>query len=232
MAAFMCERWRLGRMPTAIPNFMDVREARAPLPPAGGPQRIVCAGRLERFKGQDTLVKAFARIAMKHARAELVLIGPDQWSSRMSFARCVDRWVPDANVRRRIHLVGPQSLEQVQAALRSATVAAICSAGFESFSFSTLEAMAAARPIIGSRVGAIPELLQNGKCGLTAAPGNVAHFAEALDRLLSDRALCERLGAAAHARARRCYDTVAVLPEFVKAFESARRLFANRKRKD
>jgi glycosyltransferase involved in cell wall biosynthesis len=226
MAAFMHDRWRLPTMPTPVPNFMDVPEHAAPLPPAEDAQRIVCAGRLERFKGQDTLVKAFARIAVKHPKAELVLIGPDQWSTKFTFSQWVDRIVPDPDIRRRIHLPGPQPLEQVQEALRGAAVAVVCSSGFESFSFSTLEAMAWARPIIGSRVGAVPELLDHGKCGLTAAPGNVPQFAEALETLLSDRALCERLGGAAHEKARRYYDTVAVLPVFVETFERARKIFA------
>ena len=225
MAVFMHDRWRLPTMPTPVPNFMDVPEHAAPLPPADDAQRIVCAGRLERFKGQDTLVKAFARIAVKHPKAELVLIGPDQWSTKFTFSQWVDRSVPDPDIRRRIHLLGPQPLEQVQEALRNAAVAVVCSSGFESFSFSTLEAMAWARPIIGSRVGAVPELLDHGKCGLTAAPGNVAQFAEALDTLLSDRPLCERLGRAAHEKARRCYDTAAVLPAFVETFERARKIF-------
>lgn len=228
MAAFMHERWRLSTMPTPVPNFMDIPESPAPLPPADDAQRIVCAGRLERFKGQDTLVKAFAGIATKHPKAELVLIGPDQWSTKFTFAQLVDRLVPDAAIRRRIHLPGPQSLAQVQQALRGATVAVVCSSGFESFSFSTLEAMACARPIIGSRVGAIPELLDHGRCGLTAAPGNAPQFAEALDQLLSDRALCERLSSAAHEKARRCYDTAAVLPAFIEAFQRARHIFATK----
>ena len=62
--------------------------------------------------------------------------------------------------------------------------------------------MAAARPVVGSRVGAIPELLDNGRCGMLAAPGNVAHFADALDRLLGDRDLSQQLSTAAHQRAR------------------------------
>ena len=229
MAAFIHERWKLPELPTAVPNFMDVPEHPAPLPPIDGPRRIVCAGRLERFKGQDTLVKAFARIAAKHPAAELVLIGPDQWSTKFTFAQLVDRLVPDAGIRRRIHLSGPQPLAQVQDALRGAAIAVVCSAGFESFSFSTLEAMAWARPIVGSRVGAVPELLDDGRCGLTAAPGNVAQFAESLDRLLSDRGLCAKLSAAAHEKARRCYDTSAALPQFVKVFEESRRRYARKK---
>lgn len=230
MAAFMQDRWRLPCTPTAIPNFMDVPADPAPLPPADDEQRIVCAGRLERFKGQDTLVKAFARVAPSHPRARLVLVGPDQWSTKFTFEQYVDRMVPDPDVRRRVELTGARPLQEVQERLRGAAVAVICSSGFESFSFSTLEAMAAARPIVGSRVGAVPELLDNGRCGLTAAPGNVAHFAQALDTLLSDRALSQRLGLAAHARARSEYDTAAVLPQFVATFERARELFAHRKR--
>jgi glycogen synthase len=229
MAAFMHERWRLPRAPMAIPNFMDVPEDPAPLPPVDGALQIVCAGRLERFKGQDTLVKAFARIATEHPRAQLHLIGPDHWSPRFAFAQLVDRLAPDAEVRRRIILTGPRPLAGVQEALRGAAIAVVCSSGFESFSFSTLEAMAYARPVIGSRVGAVPELLDYGRCGVTAAPGNVAQFAEALDKLLGDAGLRERLGLAAHERAKRCYDTAAVLPAFVEAFERARERFDRRK---
>jgi len=208
-----------------VPNFMDVPEAPAPLPPADGPQRIVCAGRLERFKGQDTLVKAFARIAAKHPQAELRIIGPDQWSEKQTFEQVVDQLVPEADIRRRIILAGRQPLAQVQEELRNAGIAVICSSGFESFSFSTLEAMAAARPIVGSRVGAIPELLDNGNCGLIAAPANVAQFAEHLDRLLSDRDLSHRLSLAAHARARRRYDTAVAIPQMVQKFNLAREIF-------
>ena len=197
----------------------------APLPGPDEPQRIVVAGRVERFKGQDVLVKAFARIAARHPRAELHVIGPDQWSVKESFASIVDQIVTDPDARRRVILTGPVSLTQVQQELRGATCAVVCSSGFESFSFSTLEAMAAARPIIGSRVGAIPELLDHGRCGLLAAPGNVSQFADALDQLLSNPELCRQLAARAHHRARRRYDTQIAIPQMVRAFNHARQIF-------
>lgn len=225
MSAFIGNRWQMEQAPEVVPNFMDVPPDPAPLPPEDGPMRIVCAGRLERFKGQDTLVKAFARIAVRHPRAELHLIGPDQWSTTTSFERLLETWVPDTAIRGRITLHGRIPLDDVQEELKRAAVAVICSSGFESFSFSTLEAMAAARPVIGSRVGAIPELLDHGRCGLIASPGNVQQFTEALDRLLSDRSLCQRLGLAAHTRARRHYDTRAALPAFIASYQKARQLF-------
>lgn len=225
MSAFIRSKWNLADAPKVVPNFMDVPADAAPLPPESEPPRIVCAGRLERFKGQDTLIKAFARIAANHPTAELYIIGPDQWSTTESFASVVDQLVPESHIRRRIILTGPQPLAQVQEQLRQASIAVVCSSGFESFSFSTLEAMAAARPIVGSRVGAIPELLDDGRCGLIAAPGNVSQFADALDRLLSDRTLSQRLAIAAHDRARRRYDTQVAIPAMVRQFKRAREIF-------
>ena len=225
MSAFIQSKWKLAEAPQVVPNFMDVPPDPAPLPRPGEPRRIVCAGRLERFKGQDTLVKAFARVAAQHRDAELHIIGPDQWSTSESFASVVDQLVPEPDIRRRVILTGPQPLARVQEELRRAAIAVVCSSGFESFSFSTLEAMAAARPVIGSRVGAIPELLDDGRCGMIAAPGNVAQFADCLDRLLSDQDLSHRLARAAHDRARRRYDTEVAIPMMVRQFKRAREIF-------
>ena len=225
MACLMEERSRMPQRPDVVANFMDVPVDPAPLPDASAPQRIVCANRLERFKGQDALVKAFVHIAPRHPQAQLVLLGPDQWSTRYSFSQIVDALAPDPWVRKRIILPGRIPLQQVQQELHNASVAVICSTGFESFSYSTLEAMAAARPIVGSSTGAIPELLDFGHCGLITAPGHVQQLADAMDLLLSDRSLAQRLALAGHRRARHCYDTQSVLPGFLAAYEKARRRF-------
>jgi glycosyltransferase involved in cell wall biosynthesis len=61
-----------------------------------------------------------------------------------------------------------------------------------------IEAFCRGRAVIGSRVGGIPDLVEDGGNGLLVDPGDTNGLAEALVRLLSDRALAERLGAAAH----------------------------------
>jgi len=218
MARFIQDRWNLPHAPKVLPNFMDVPIERYPLAPAGGAQKIVCAGRIERFKGQDVLVRAFAAVAEAHPRARLVLIGPDQWSDHEPFARYVDSVAPDPGVRARIVLTGPVPLQRVQHELRTASIAAVCSTGFESFSFSTLEAMSAARPIIACQSGAIPELLADGDCGLLVPRADDLQLADGLDRLLCDRDLCAHLGTSAHRRARAHYDTAAVIPRYVEAY--------------
>ena len=222
MGNFITRRWHLAHRPVVVPNFMDVPPLRPSLADESESQRIVCAGRLERFKGQDVLVQAFAMIAANHPSAQLLLIGPDQWSRRHRFTDVIEKLVPDEAIRSRIELRGPQPLVSTQDELRRAAIAVVPSTGFESFSFSTLEAMAAGRPTIVSRIGAMPELLDYGRCGMIVSPGDAEELAIALDRLLSDRELRENFAACAHERARDVYDTQAVLPEFLSTYELAR----------
>lgn len=221
MAVFMKRRWQLAALPRVIPNFMDVPRHAPPLPGEEDVPRIVCAGRIERFKGQDVLVRAFGQIAQRHRRARLILLGPDLWSRAQRFSDVIARLVPDEQIRQRIDLMGARSLEETQTELRRATIAVVPSTGFESFSFSTLEAMAAARPTIISRIGAMPELLDYGRCGLVVTPGDVPDLADSIDRLLYDQDLCVHLSCRAHQRALEVYDTAAVLPQLMQMYESA-----------
>jgi glycosyltransferase involved in cell wall biosynthesis len=213
--------WTLRRPIRVIPNFMDVPDEGAPLPAPDGPQRIVCTGRIERLKGQDTLASAFAMIAGRHPRAELWLIGPDSWGGRRPFARMLESIVPDPAIRSRIHLTGMLPLDQCEQHVRTAAVGVVASIGFESFSLSALEMMAAARPMIVTRAGALPELIEDGQSGLVVEPGSAIQTAEALDRLLSDREFARRCAWGAHACARERYETSRVLPAMMGAYEEA-----------
>jgi len=213
--------WRLRRPPQVIPNFMDVPAAPPPLPDDSGAQRIVCIGRLERLKGQDTLAKAFALLAEKHPRAELHLIGPDSWGSRRPFAHMLTELVPDARLRQRVILRGMLPLEQCQRELELARVAVVASTGFESFSLSALEAMAAARPTVVTSTGALPELIDDQQTGLVVTPSSPFEMAVAIDRMLADRSFAQQCALAAHATARQRYDTPQVLPRMLEAYEAA-----------
>ena len=66
---------------------------------------------------------------------------------------------------------------------------------------STLEAMAAGRPVIGSRVGGIPEMVVDGETGLLVPRATPAALADAIDRLVANDALRARMSAAARKRA-------------------------------
>ncbi len=63
-----------------------------------------------------------------------------------------------------------------------------------------LEALCRGRAVVGARAGGIPDVVWDGETGLLVDPDRPEEIADALVQILSDRALAERLGAAAHAR--------------------------------
>ncbi|HEX9367802.1 MAG TPA: glycosyltransferase family 4 protein [Vicinamibacterales bacterium] len=70
----------------------------------------------------------------------------------------------------------------------------------EAFGLVYQEAAAAGLPAIGTRLNAIPEIIEDGETGLLVTPGRVPELAAALDRLISSAELRERLGRAARAK--------------------------------
>jgi glycosyltransferase involved in cell wall biosynthesis len=85
----------------------------------------------------------------------------------------------------------------------------------------TLEAMAYARPVIGTRVGGIPEIVLDGKTGLLVPPRDHASLAGAIERLLVDADLRERLGAAGRRRCERLFSIEAHVRAMVRQYELA-----------
>lgn len=220
--------WRPRRPVQVVPNFMDVPKVPPPLPEDSGPQRIVCAGRIEPLKGQDTLVRAFALLARRRARAELWIVGPDRWPGRRSFAQRLLHLVPDPAIRGRIHMPGLVPLQRIAEHLGQARVAVVASVGFESFSYSALEAMAAARPTVVTATGALPELIEHEKTGLIVTPSDPHELASALERFLDERAFSQSCALAAHATARSRYDTARVLPQMLAAYQQATTFYSCR----
>ena len=73
---------------------------------------------------------------------------------------------------------------------------------YEGLGVAVLEAMAAGKPVIASRVGGLPELVADGETGLLVAPKNVEGLVEAIARLADDKSLAREMGRKGAARAR------------------------------
>jgi glycosyltransferase involved in cell wall biosynthesis len=81
--------------------------------------------------------------------------------------------------------------------------------------------MACGRPVIGSRVGGIAHTVSEGRTGFLVPPHDPAALADRLARLHRDRALCQRMGAAARQRARRHYTWAKVGGGLLEAYRKA-----------
>src|SRR5262249_15928771 len=88
----------------------------------------------------------------------------------------------------------------------------------ESFGLTALEAMACRVPVIATRVGGIPEVVEEGGCGYMYDIGDSDHMAEAAARVLSDEAERERLGNRGREIAVSQFAAEKIIPEYEELY--------------
>ncbi len=145
-------------------------------------------GRLQRYKGVDLVLRAFAESGLSDAVLEIAGAG----NFRPELERLAERLGVSAQVRflGRIDESGKQSL------LRRAWAMAFASPK-EGWGITNLEAAASGTPVIASNSPGIRESVQHEVTGYLVKHGDTAAMAQAMRRLAQDRALVERLGVAA-----------------------------------
>ena len=171
-----------------IPNFVDTERFRPESPrPSGEPPHAVHVSNFRPVKRVPWLIRAFAEAtAGTAARLTLVGDGPERRASA-----CL---VAELGLGERVRFLGER--DALPELLAPADVFALAS-DEESFGLSALEAMACGVPVVATRVGGIPEVVQDGVTGLLASHADRAEFAHALSELLFDRERAREMGRAA-----------------------------------
>jgi glycosyltransferase involved in cell wall biosynthesis len=176
----------VGRVPTyVVPNGINLL---APHPMPGNPH-VLYVGRLERVKGVTVLVQAFAEVLGQLPEARLTLVG------RGTQQREIEELVSGMGLDGSIDVCGHVSHAKLREAYHLSSLVVIPSVGPENFPTVALEALGVGRPIVGTRVGGIPELVVDGVNGLLVPPGEVDALADAMVRILGDGDLAARMAA-------------------------------------
>jgi N-acetyl-alpha-D-glucosaminyl L-malate synthase BshA len=89
----------------------------------------------------------------------------------------------------------------------------------ESFGLAALEAMACQVPVIASRVGGLPEVVDDGETGFLSAVGDVDKMADDAVRLLTDKQLSRETGKRARESAISRYSTDKIIPQYIEFYE-------------
>ncbi len=150
---------------------------------------LLFVGRLASNKGLLALLDAFGTFAAEEPAAHLVLIGEDGGMRTPLEAR-----VRAAGLERRVHLVGHVADDRTLAAAYREARLTVLPSEYEAFGLVLLESLAEGTPVVASRVGGIPEVVEDGRAGLLVPPNSPRELAGAIGRLWQDRALAERLG--------------------------------------
>jgi len=155
---------------------------------------VMTAGRMVPWKGFDTLVAAMPEVLAREPEARLLIAGSGPGEEGLR------RRIEAASLERKVRLLGPLDRESLALYLRASDVFVLGST-YEGFSHVLLEAMLAELPVVASRVGGNPELIEDGEHGLLVDP-EPSSIVSALLRLLEDGRLREVLAKRGRERAR------------------------------
>ena len=163
----------------------------------GDAQVVVFAGRLERLKGAETVIRAMAHLVGDRVQSEppiLLVIGADSQNgaseSRLSGgeqARLV-ALADSLGIGGQVRFLGSVDQPALASYLSLAAVCVVPSYS-ESFGLVALEAAACGTPVVAARVGGLPTIVKDGLTGFTLVSHEPAQYAERIGRLLADEEL-------------------------------------------
>jgi glycosyltransferase involved in cell wall biosynthesis len=158
---------------------------------------IVMSARLEAWKGHRLLLTALSGLRTSR-QWEAWIIGGPQRPEETAYLDALRSQATDSGIGSRIRFVGAR--DDVPRLLAAADVSCQPNEGPEPFGLSYVEALAAGLPVVSTRLGAAPEILDD-TCGVLVDPGASVPLSEALSSLVDDESRRHVMGEAARRRA-------------------------------
>jgi glycosyltransferase involved in cell wall biosynthesis len=166
-------------------------ETRRRLGIADGSFTVGWVGRMTGVKRTSDVLLAFKRLRERGVDAFLCMIGDGPERGQL------ERRAHELGIMKRTLFLGYQ--EHV-APYYAALDAMILPSGNEGTPVSAIEALAAGRPVVATRVGGLPDVVREGEDGFLVSPGDVDELADRLERLAADEGLRRRMGEAGRER--------------------------------
>lgn len=184
-----------------------------------GPCKIIAVGRLVEKKGFVYAIRAVAEIVREHADLSFEIVGEGP------LREALQQEIAGLGMEERIRLVGALAHQDIAERLRQADFMIAPSvrgaSGDEDAPVNTLkEAMAVGLPVIASRHGGIPELVEDGRHGYLVPERDVAAIANAIRRLLGDPDDWPRMGRLGRQKILSAYDQPAIVERTIEVYRN------------
>lgn len=169
-----------GFKPTYLPNGIQLLK---PVQIQSDKPILLYAGRLEKYKGLDNLIKSMSKILEKIPQTKLYIAGTGSQEKELKLM------VKQLKLEKSVKFLGHLNQKKLAIEYEKCTIFVLPSIWPETFGKVGVEAMSVGRPVIASRVGGIPEWLIDGKTGYLVDPGNSDQIAGKVIKLFSDKKL-------------------------------------------
>jgi glycosyltransferase involved in cell wall biosynthesis len=196
LESFQAARGKVHVVPNGVSPERFPADLKPSLPAAPGTFTVGFAGSMKPWHGLGTLLEAFARLHEANPESRLLLVGDGAGREPLA-TEASSRGLGAA-----VHFTGAVGPGDVPGLLASMDVGVAPYPKSANFYFSPLkvyEYMAAARPVVASRVGQLEKLIEAEVTGLLVPPGDVTALAASLERIRREPELGSRLGQAARA---------------------------------
>ncbi len=155
---------------------------------------ILFIGGLVEHKGIQYLIEAFPKILEEVPEAKLNIIGKGPANDPNNIEDYLKRRVSELKLDEKVTFFGSIKNESVRDYYQKANVVVVPSISMDNSPMVIYEAMASGRPVVGSKIGGIPELIRDRETGYLTEPRNPEDIAKKVIKVLSDRNLAERFG--------------------------------------
>jgi glycosyltransferase involved in cell wall biosynthesis len=180
---------------------------------------ILYAGRLIEVKGVQYLIEALPRVLEMHPRAKLIIVGSGPLKSRLL------ELSGRLHLQNQVQFIDDVPQEELVRYYSMADVFVLPSVitdegETEGFGVVLLEAMACGVPVIGSAIGGIPDIIEDGETGLLAQQKNPGDLAEKINRALADKELHQRLSRRGHDFVKERFSWPLIAKKYLEVFTS------------
>lgn len=152
---------------------------------------IISTSRLTPKNGMDYLIKATAKLLKEDFNLHLIIIGEGYQREELRYL------IKKLKIEDKVRILGYIPHEEIPEYLNLSDLFVRPSLD-EGFGISFIEAMACQIPVIGTDVGGIPDIIENGKNGFMVAPKNVDELSNAIKKVLEDSSLKMRIAEAGY----------------------------------
>ena len=170
-------------------------------------------GRLEPRKGHDCLIEAMAILVKRLPNVLLLIAGHDSWGYGVNLGRRID----ELGLKDRVRLIGFQ--DDVVSFLNTLDVFALAT-NSEGFGQVVIEAMAAGKPVVTSKIAPLTEIVADGETGLLVESRSPQSFASAIAQLLIDPMERHRMGARGRERVTKSFTAERMTQETLLLYEN------------